>query len=144
MPSEPVPVRRFTDEVEKLETVIGPHTLLKGTLETETNVEIRGTVEGDCKSGGLLWVRPGASVTGDLIATDFVLEGEVRGKIKAERRVELRAGSSVQGDVEAGSVAIAEGSFYKGEVKMTGAGTRQSVTFQEKRKPASDKPDKSS
>ena len=83
-------------------------------------------------------------MTGDLVATDFVFEGEVRGNIKAEGRVELRAGSSVQGNVDAGSVAIAEGSFYKGKVKMTGKGTRQSVTFQEKRQPASEKSDKSS
>ncbi|MGB3561890.1 MAG: polymer-forming cytoskeletal protein [Thermoanaerobaculia bacterium] len=130
------PLRRFTDETERLETVIGDETHLKGNLETAASVEVRGTIEGDCAIGGILWVRQGGGVTGAITVEAAVLEGEVRGNIQAKERVELRPGSSLRGNIDAGSLAIAEGAFYQGKVKMTNPETPGPITFQEKRKPA--------
>jgi cytoskeletal protein CcmA (bactofilin family) len=127
------PLRRFTDETGRLETVISPETHLKGNLETASSVELRGTIEGDCAIGGILWVRQGGGITGAMTVEAAVLEGEVRGNIQA---VELRPGSSLRGNIDAGSLAIAEGAFYQGKVKMTNPETSGPITFQEKRKPA--------
>lgn len=137
--SEPIdtehPLRRFTDETERLETVISSETHLKGNLETASSLELRGTIEGDCAIGGILWVRHGGGITGAITVEAAVLEGEVRGNIQAKERVELRSGSSLRGNIDAGSLAIAEGAFYKGKVKMTSPETSGPTTFQEKRKP---------
>ena len=132
------PLRRFTDETERLETVISSETHLKGNLETASSLELRGTIEGDCAIGGILWVRQGGGITGAITVEAAVLEGEVRGNIQAKERVELRSGSSLRGNIDAGSLAIAEGAFYKGKVKMTSPETSGPTTFQEKRKPTPD------
>jgi cytoskeletal protein CcmA (bactofilin family) len=132
------PLRRFTDETGRLETVISPETHLKGNLETASSVELRGTIEGDCAIGGILWVRQGGGITGAMTVEAAVLEGEVRGNIQAKERVELRPGSSLRGNIDAGSLAIAEGAFYQGKVKMTNPETSLPITFQEKRKPTPD------
>jgi cytoskeletal protein CcmA (bactofilin family) len=132
------PLRRFTDESDRLETAIGAETKLKGNLETASSVEVRGTIEGDCVIGGLLWVRQGGGVTGGITVQAAVLEGEVRGNIQAQERVELRSGSSLRGNVDAGSLAIAEGAFFQGKVKMSSPETSGPITFQEKRKTTGD------
>lgn len=129
------PLRRFTDETGRLETVISADTQLKGNLETASSLELRGTIEGDCAIGGLLWVRQGGAVTGSIIVEAAILEGEVRGNIQAQERIELRAGSSLRGNIDAGSLAIAEGAFFQGKVRMTSPDTSGPITFQEKRKP---------
>ena len=129
------PLRRFTDETGRLETVISADTNLKGNLETASSVELRGTIEGDCTIGGILWVLQGGGITGAITVEAVVLEGEVRGNIQAKERVELRSGSSLRGNIDAASLAIAEGAFYQGKVKMTSPDTTGPVTFQEKRKP---------
>ena len=130
------PLRRFTDETGRLETVISSDASLKGNLETDSSLELRGKVEGDCVIGGLLWVREGGGITGGVTVEAAVIEGEVRGNIEAKERVELRPGSSLRGNINAGSLAIAEGAFFQGKVQMTSPNTSGPITFQEKRVPA--------
>ncbi|TNF75536.1 MAG: hypothetical protein EP299_06160 [Acidobacteria bacterium] len=130
------PLRRFTDETGRLETVISSDANLKGNLETASSLELRGKIEGDCTIGGILWVCEGGGISGAVTVEAAVLEGEVRGNIQAKERVELRPGSSLRGNIDAGSLAIAEGAFYQGKVKMSSPETSEPITFQEKRKPA--------
>jgi cytoskeletal protein CcmA (bactofilin family) len=133
-PEETVaPSRRFTDEVEALETVIGANTRLKGSLQAKKNVEVQGTLQGNCRIDGLLWIRPGGTVKGDVSATNVVVEGQIQGNIQAKKRVELRSGCTMKGDIEASSVAIAEGSFFEGKVNMRSLDDTQPVTFEGKR-----------
>lgn len=129
------PRRRFTDDSERLDTVIGPETRFKGNLETASSIELQGMIEGDCAIGGFLRLHRGGSITGGITVEAAVLEGEVRGNIRAKGHVELRSGSSLRGNIHAGSLAIAEGAFFQGEVKMTGPDARPPITFQEKREP---------
>jgi cytoskeletal protein CcmA (bactofilin family) len=76
-------------------------------------------------------VREGASVKGRLEATSLVVEGQVEGPALVADKVEIGASARVRSNVEARVVAIADGAFFEGAVKMDEAGAP--VTFTEKR-----------
>lgn len=117
--AESQPSRRFTDAAGAPQTVIGAEAVIKGQILGRTNVELSGTLEGSCAIEGLFLQRASGTVHGDVRATNVSIEGEVEGKIVATQKVELRASCRVRGDIEARSVAIAEGSFFEGNVAMT-------------------------
>ncbi len=125
--------RRFTDVVDPNATVIGPGTRFKGELSSDGPVDVAGTLEGDAHVAGHCRIRPGAKVSGRLEATTLVVEGEVNGPAIVADRVEIGATARVRSSVEARLVAIADGAFFEGAVRMAEPGSP--VTFTEKRGP---------
>ncbi len=129
--------RRFTDSSNGNSTVIGQGIHVKGEITGPASIEVWGSLEGKAGTEGLLWVREGGAVDGEIAATNVVVEGDVQGSIHAKEKVELRSTCKVQGDLDARTVAIAEGSFFEGQIQMSGGkggpGGRQG--FKEKRTP---------
>jgi len=122
--------------------VIGQGIHVKGEITGSASIEIWGSLEGKAGTEGLLWVREGGKVKGEVAASNVVVEGSVRGKIHAQDKAELRSKCKVEGDLAAKTVAIAEGAFFEGGIRMSGksAGTPPQTSFQEKRtQPAGEK-----
>jgi cytoskeletal protein CcmA (bactofilin family) len=127
--------RRFTDAVDPHATVIGPGTRVKGELVADGPLELAGTLEGDARVGSHLRVRKGARVAGQLEAKSLVIEGEVRGTSIVADRVEIGASARVHSSIRARVVAIADGAFFEGEVRMDETGAPGTpITFTEKRR----------
>ncbi len=125
--------RRFTDTSNGNSTVIGQGIHVKGEITGPASIEVWGSLEGRAGTEGLLWVREGGEVNGEVAATNVVVEGEVQGSIHAKDKVELRATCKVEGDLAAQTVAIAEGSYFEGRIQMSGAKSGGKVSFKEKR-----------
>ncbi len=126
------PTRRFTDSLERAATVIGPGTHVRGDIVTNDPVEIRGTVEGDCRVGAHCIVREGARVLGNIDATTLVVAGEVEAGTLTAEKVEIRASALVRATIKARTVAIADGALYEGDVQMLDAAAAPTL-FQERR-----------
>lgn len=126
--------RRFTDNMSQAATSFGNGITLAGDLKGTENVELRGTVEGKVNLDATLLVCKGGTVQGDVIVKNIVVEGTVKGDIIAKEKIELRDACQVIGNLQAGSIAISEGAFFQGTVKMLGS-TKKSepVTYTEKR-----------
>ena len=118
-PVTPSPGRRLTD-TRPPATVIGSRTTLRGDLTGGDTVEIRGTLEGDCRVGGLCVVAEGGRVLGNVEAAGLVVAGTVEAGTLAADRVELRSSARVSGTITARVVAIADGAFYEGDVRTEG------------------------
>ncbi|HEX2252520.1 MAG TPA: polymer-forming cytoskeletal protein [Thermoanaerobaculia bacterium] len=101
-------------------TRIGPGLVLEGNLTGSSRVEIAGTVEGEVRVDGEVLVLSGGLVRGRVAARVVRVEGRVEGDIEASERAEVADSGSAEGDVVAPRVAIAEGAFFKGNVKMGG------------------------
>lgn len=134
-PAPEAPSRRFTDAVDPHATVIGPGTRVKGELVADGPVELIGTLDGDARVSSHLRVRLGARVTGRLEAKSLVVEGEVDGPSVVAERVEIGATARITSNIRARVVAIADGAFFEGEVRMDDTGAPGApITFTEKRR----------
>jgi len=130
-PPGPPQARRFTDALDPNATVIGPSTRFQGELSSDGPVDVAGALDGDAHVNGHCRVRPGAKVAGRLEATTLVIEGEVSGPAIVADKVEIGASARVRSNIEARLVAIADGAFFEGTVRMPEPGSP--VTFKEKR-----------
>jgi cytoskeletal protein CcmA (bactofilin family) len=134
---EPAPAqtgRRLTD-VGSPATVIGAGTTVHGDVSGRDPLEIRGSVEGDCRIGGLCIVAEGGRVLGNIEAEGLVVAGEIEaGKLTVDR-VELRSTARVRGAITARVLAIADGAFYEGEVQMEPGAAPGPTFFKDRRQP---------
>ena len=133
------PGRRLTD-VTSPTTVIGPGTTVHGDVSGRDPIEIRGTVEGDCRFGGLCIVAEGGRVLGNIEAEGLVVAGEVEaGKLTVDR-VELRPSARVRATITARVLAIADGAFYEGDVQMEPGTSPGPTFFRDRRQGADERP----
>ncbi len=94
-------------------SVIGADLTIVGNLQSNGEVQIEGTVQGDLTASRLV-VGPHAKITGSLIAEDIVVQGTVMGSIRGNR-VTLQSSSKVEGDILHQSLAIEQGAFFEGK-----------------------------
>ena len=100
------------------ETVIAAGVQIQGEFKAGSNVELRGTIEGNFESDGVLAVRRSGRLVGNVTAGAVLVEGEIKGDIESTDRVEICATGKVTGDVHASSVSISDGAFFEGKVQM--------------------------
>jgi cytoskeletal protein CcmA (bactofilin family) len=115
--------RRFTD-TDSPATVVGPGTTVRGDVTGGDAVEIRGLLEGDCRTSGHCVVGEGARVVGSVEATGIVVAGVI----------EIRASARVRASVTGRVVAIADGAFYEGRVQMEGPDAPGGAVFFKERR----------
>ena len=125
--------RRFTD-TDSPTTVIGPGTTVRGDLTGGDAIEIRGLLEGDCRTNAHCVVSEGARVLGSIEATGIVVAGEIEARVLAADKVEIRASARVRASVTARVVTIAEGAFYEGSVQMQGQDAPSGPAFFKERR----------
>ncbi len=131
------PSRRFTD-ASSPSTVIGAGTTVHGDVTGSDPVEIRGTLEGDCRISALCIVAEGARVLGNIEAEGLVVAGAIEaGKLAADR-IELRPSALVRAAITARVVAIADGAFFQGDVQMRGPGAADGPMFFKDRRQSGD------
>lgn len=107
----PMPMDRVT-------SVLGTGTNVKGRLSGSGGIRIEGAFEGDIEVRGLLVIGESGRVTSKLIQANIVvIAGIVKGDIHAEK-VEIRATGRVWGDVETSAFATEEGAFLQGQITM--------------------------
>jgi cytoskeletal protein CcmA (bactofilin family) len=116
-PATPAPTRRFTDAAERPVTVIGAGTHVRGDVVSSDPLEIRGTVEGDCRVGAHCTVTEGARVLGNIDATSLVVAGEIEAGTLTAQKVEVRSSARVRATIRATRVAIADGALYEGNLE---------------------------
>jgi cytoskeletal protein CcmA (bactofilin family) len=124
--------RRVDDMVGPIESVIAEETTLQGNLRSTHGIRIVGSVEGDIESRGRVKIEKGGRARGNITAPDVIVNGALEGHIEATGQVELGPESRMAGNIKAARIAIAEGCFFQGDIKMFHADERPS-RFVEKR-----------
>ena len=88
---------------------------IKGNIRTTGDVQIEGQVEGDIRAH-LLTVGEGATVRGELVADDVVINGRIVGRVRG-LKVRLTATARVEGDIIHKTIAIESGAHFEGSVQ---------------------------
>lgn len=100
-------------------TIVDRGITLVGQIVSDEDVCVRGRVEGNVSSSGLVVIEPGATVLGDITAENLSVGGEVIGSVVVARRFELCAHGRMLGDIRAAVVSISEDAFLQGRVLAT-------------------------
>ena len=89
--------------------------LITGNLKTTGDIQIEGQVEGDIRAH-LLTVGEGATVKGEVVADDVIVNGRVVGRVRG-LKVRLTSTARVEGDIIHKTIAIESGAHFEGSVQ---------------------------
>lgn len=88
---------------------------IKGNLKTPGDIQIEGQVDGDIRAH-LLTIGEGATVKGEVIADDVVINGRIVGRVRG-LKVRLTSTARVEGDIIHKTIAIESGAHFEGSVQ---------------------------
>lgn len=128
--------KRITDEKSEddLKTIIKAGTKVKGNISGSNEVYIEGELQGNVKLDSLLFLGKNAKLKGKVETNNVVIEGKMEGDIFAKNMIEMRATANFKGQVICKRIAIEEGAYFQGEVRMEDGQKLTPLYFNEKRK----------
>jgi cytoskeletal protein CcmA (bactofilin family) len=86
-----------------------------GNLKTTGDIQIEGQIDGDIRAH-LLTVGEGATVKGEVVADDVVVNGRIIGRVRG-LKVRLTSTARVEGDIIHKTIAIESGAHFEGSVQ---------------------------
>ncbi|MCA0456441.1 MAG: polymer-forming cytoskeletal protein [Chloroflexi bacterium] len=101
------------------DSVLGPNSVLEGTLQSNANIRLDGTFSGTLEINGNILVGETAKIKADINARNISVAGAVRGNITGKKVQVLRTGR-VWGDIRATALTTEEGAFIDGKITMVG------------------------
>ena len=107
----------------KIDTIIGPNSNIKGDLHSKGTLRIDGTVEGNITSESTIILGEKGVANATLTAQQVIVGGTVHGNVIAEDRLEILSTGKMYGDVETAPsrFIVAEGVIFEGRCTMRSA-----------------------
>lgn len=102
----------------KVDTIIGEGTELKGTVQSNGVVRIDGFLEGSIAHAGELIVGPKGRLIATVKAKTMAIAGDVRGELVIEGRLELLSTARLVGNIQCGHLIVHEGAMFQGRSNM--------------------------
>ena len=99
----------------KAPSIISADMVLQGSLNSEGEVQLDGSVEGDIRADSLT-IGEDASVEGNVVAETVIVRGKVKGSIRA-RQVQLAATARMEGDIVHSALSMESGAFFDGNCR---------------------------
>jgi len=104
---------------EKMTTVIADDLHIKGTITFATSLMIKGTLEGEIVSEGLLVVGPTAKIGARIVTKSLISHGEIKGDVTASEQVVLKQTAVQTGNITTPYIVVENGSVFNGSCVMT-------------------------
>ena len=118
VPLEPDPVDRL-----KQRTLIGTTLVVKGEVNGDQDLVVRGRIEGNISlPGRTIAVGREGRVKGDMLAKVIRIEGIVEGNLQGEEQILLCRSANVRGNLTASRVILEDECRFRGGIRMTGDG----------------------
>jgi cytoskeletal protein CcmA (bactofilin family) len=112
---------------DKVQTIIGEGTEIRGTIQATGVIRIDGTLEGSIVHQGDLIIGPKGRVTADIRSKGLAVAGEVRGNVETDDKLELLPGARLYGDIRCGHLVVHEGAMFHGRSLMANEETQERV-----------------
>lgn len=100
------------------ETVVGTSVKLKGTLKSDGDITVDGSVNGEIKTKGTVTIGPNANIIANVHAKNVNIAGTVQGNVVATDRLSLSESGRVYGDISANILSISAGALFSGKSTM--------------------------
>lgn len=98
--------------------MISEGTNLKGNLQTESDIRIAGSLEGEARASGKLIITSSGSVNGDIESEDADIAGSLDGEIHVKNKLVLRQSALIDGDIYTKTLLVEEGARINGTCHM--------------------------
>ncbi len=119
-----------TDDPRRLNTIV-EGTVIKGSMTTESNIRIDGTIDGDVKSLGKVVLGKTGKIIGDLNCMKAELDGQLLGNIEVENLLIIRKSAVLTGNIKTELISIEEGAKFTGQCIVTGTAIKKNNKIQE-------------
>lgn len=96
--------------------VDGTH--FKGTLSTESNIRVDGSIKGNVDTKGKLVIGPKGLIDGEIICQNAEVEGRITGKITVENLFSLKSSARIDGEIFTSKLSIDPGAMFTGSCHM--------------------------
>ncbi|MGH7814658.1 MAG: bactofilin family protein [Candidatus Binataceae bacterium] len=106
---------------EHARVAVGRNVNVSGKLIFHEPVRIEGRFRGEVRSENLVVIAESGMIEGKVSAPRLLVLGEMRGDVEGCDRVMLGPHSKAIGNIETRRLAISEGAWIDGHVRMTGA-----------------------
>ena len=116
-------MRRRIPALATAPIVVPEHGRFTGLVTFLGDARIDGQLDGRVVANGTLLVAPSARVRAEIQVDELVVAGDVEGDVRA-RRVELLPEARVRGTLDAGVLALADGSSFEGRCRAGVTGER--------------------
>jgi len=107
----------FSKRQAKLDTIVGPESILKGDITSKGTIKVDGIIEGNVGADCLIIGETG-NLTGDITVREIIVAGRAAGTIHAADSVDIQRKGEVCGDIFAARLTIAEGGHFDGRSTM--------------------------
>jgi cytoskeletal protein CcmA (bactofilin family) len=114
----PAEVQKPTD---KIDTLIGPNTEIKGDINFSGGLRVDGKLSGnvsarDASNNSLLTISEHGEVTGNVTVPHVVINGIVNGNVSSSGKVLLQSKAKIVGDVYYSSIEMELGATVNGSM----------------------------
>ena len=103
---------------EGVTTILADDLEIQGTIKFKSSLMIKGVLEGEIISEGLLIVGPTAKVAAKITTKNLISHGEIQGDVTASDRVILKSTSAHNGNITTPNIVIESGSIFNGSCIM--------------------------
>ena len=126
--SEPTPKTTNSAATGSQRTCMGRTVVAQGQLTANEDLLIEGQFQGNITlDDHCLTVGTEGHVKAEVRARQVVVLGSVTGNVAAREKIEIRRTGHVVGDLQAASVAIEEGAYFKGSIDITREGETENA-----------------
>ena len=101
-----------------IETVIGPKTKFKGSVNTDKPIKIQGNFEGTIDSTNIVLVEETGYFEGTANCKELDLVGEINGKVLCSDVFKFADGGKFRGEAIVANIDIHPGADYDGTLKI--------------------------
>lgn len=98
--------------------ILSEGTKLKGDLNSQTDIRIAGTVNGEATSKGKLIVTGNGKIIGNITSADADIAGKVEGEVKVSNKLTLRSSAIIDGNIYTKTLIVEEGAQINGSCRM--------------------------
>jgi cytoskeletal protein CcmA (bactofilin family) len=115
--------KRNGKTVAPITTLIAEGTVIRGDVQFDGGLHLDGAIEGSISASGpdaVLTLSDKGRISGEIRASNAVINGEVNGDIHAAERLELAVGARVDGNVYYKVLEMAGGAQVNGKMVYRG------------------------